>query len=83
VKSSTASKVLIDVEVYGPTGAKVFQRVWDAQSFNPGQMRSFSASWTVPPGQAPGSYTLKIGVFASGWGTLYNWNNNAAAFTVM
>jgi hypothetical protein len=61
----------------------VFQQFWDNQSFSSGQTRSFNVTWSVPASASTGSYTVKIGVFASGWGTLYNWNNNAAAFTVM
>jgi hypothetical protein len=39
-------------------------------------------SWAVPAGALPGTYTVKIGVFSPGWGTLHSWNNGAAQFAV-
>jgi hypothetical protein len=82
VKSSTASKILVDVEVYGPTGVKAFQQFWDAQTFSSNQTRVYNARWSVSLTRLPGTYTLKIGIFSAGWGTLYNWNDNAATFNV-
>jgi len=29
-----------------------------------------------------GPYTVVIGVFSRGWGSLYSWNSNAAGVTV-
>jgi hypothetical protein len=83
VKSATATKALIDVEVYGPTGAKVFQQFWDNQTFISGQTRSFKVTWSVPASASTGSYTVKVGVFSTGWGALHNWNNNAVSMTIM
>jgi hypothetical protein len=60
----------------------VFQQFWDNQSFAANQSRTFTASWSVPLSAGTGTYTLKIGVFSPGWGTLLNWNNGAATFTV-
>ena len=33
----------------------------------PATRRTFTVSWPVPAGQAPGSYTVKIGIFGAGW----------------
>jgi len=77
----TASTALIDVEVYDPTGARVFQQVWDNQPLKAGQTR-FKTTWSVPSTAVAGTYTVKIGVFSPGWGPLQNWNNQAAVFTV-
>jgi len=82
VTSTTASSALVDVEVYDPSGAKVFQKVWDGQSFTAGQTLIFTTRWSVPPMSLAGSYTVKIGVFSTGWGVLYDWNDHAATFTV-
>jgi hypothetical protein len=82
VKSATATKVLVDVEVYDASGNKVFQQFWDNQSFSAAQTRTFTASWSVPSSATPGTYTVKIGVFSPGWGTLYSWNGQAATLTV-
>jgi hypothetical protein len=82
VNSTTATNTLIDLEVYDGAGVKVFQQWWDGQSFAAGQTRTYSTTWSVPGSARTGTYTLKIGVFAPGWGTLYHWNNNAATFSV-
>jgi hypothetical protein len=60
----------------------VFQAFWDKQAFVANQTRTFSTTWSVPASASPGSYTVKIGIFSPGWGTLYNWNNSAAVFSV-
>jgi hypothetical protein len=83
VKSATASSALIDVEVYNASGALVSQRVWDAQAFTAGQTRTFTTTWAVPLTASPGTYTIKVGVFSPGWGTLYSWNNQAGTFGVI
>jgi hypothetical protein len=82
VKSVTASTALIDVEIYNASGVKVFQQFWDSQVFTAGQTRAFNSTWSIKVTVVPGSYTVKIGVFAHGWTTLYSWNNQAAVFTV-
>jgi hypothetical protein len=82
VWSATASNVLVDLEVYNAAGARVFQTSWDQQSIASNQTRTFSTTWSVPATASPGSYTVKIGVFSPGWGTLYDWNNSAATFSV-
>jgi hypothetical protein len=82
VKSSTASTVLVDLEVYNSSGTKVFQQFWDNQSFSAGQTRTFSASWAVPTSTATGSYTIDVGIFSPGWGSLLSWNGAAGGLTV-
>src|SRR5262249_27032572 len=39
-------------------------------------------TWTVPAGQATGSYRVAIGVFSADWTTLYAWVSQAATVTV-
>jgi len=82
VTSNSASRALVDVEVYGPTGARVFQGVVDNQQFSAGQPRTLSVSWDVPSNAAVGTYTVKVGVFKVGWGILFAWGDAAAHFTV-
>jgi hypothetical protein len=60
----------------------VYQQAYDSQSFAAGQTRTYQPSWRVPAGAALGQYTVKIGIFRPGWGTLHHWNNQAATFTV-
>jgi hypothetical protein len=82
VTSAAASTVLIDLEVHGPGGALVAQKYSDNQTFAAGETKSFELNWGTPAGSAPGSYTIAIGVFSPGWGTLRAWNNQAAVFAV-
>ncbi len=82
VSSVTASTVLVDIEVYTAAGAKVVQSYFDQQTFAAGVPRTYTLPWAVPAGQASGAYTVMIGIFTVGWGTLLHWNNAAAQFTV-
>jgi hypothetical protein len=82
VASSPGSTALVDVEVYDPSGTKVFQQAWDNQSFANGQPQTFTATWSVPSMAATGGYIVRIGVFAPGWGPLRYSNPAATAFTV-
>ena len=82
VSSETAIKALIDVEVYTMSGDKVHQEFWDGQSFEAGQTRTFATSWNVPRNAKPGEYVVKVGAFPPGWGSPYNFNGEAAVFTV-
>ena len=82
VKSTTATNAVIDLEVHDASGVKVFQQIWDAQSFIAGQTTSYLAKWTVPVTAQKGAYTVKIGVFSIGWAKLYHWNDSASTLTV-
>jgi hypothetical protein len=82
VKSATATSTLIDVEVYNAAGSRVFQQVWDNQSFTAGQTRTFTASYAVPSNAGTGTYTVMVGEFSPGWGTVYAWNGGAGTFSV-
>ena len=72
----------MDVEIYSPAGAKVHQQFFDNQTFGAGQTRQYTVTWQVPASAIAGTYTVKIGVFQPGWGTLYHWNDKAAQFSV-
>ena len=82
VTSAIARSVVVDLEVYGPTGVKVFQKAWEGQSFAAGQQRSFTASWSAPSNAATGRYVVRVGIFKPGWAGLYHWNASAAQITV-
>jgi hypothetical protein len=82
VTSSTTRSALVDVEVYGP-GGRVHQQFFDGQSFSAGQQRTFAVNWNAPASAPLGAYTVKIGVFATGWSALLHWNDGAAAFSVV
>jgi hypothetical protein len=80
--SATSATALVDVEMYDSTWKKVFQQFWDNQTFSAGQPRTFTATWTPPSTLVPGTYTVMVGIFSTGWGTLYNWNSNATTLTL-
>ena len=82
VKASKNTNALVDLEVYNSAGQLVHQRFWDNQGFRADRGRTFSSSWTVPAKLPPGTYTVKVGVFAPGWVPMFAWNNSAATFTV-
>ncbi|MGH2634317.1 MAG: hypothetical protein ACRDG3_12975, partial [Tepidiformaceae bacterium] len=82
VRSNTAVKALVDVEIYDPNGTKVFQRYYDNRSFAAGSAQSFAQGWRVPSNARKGTYRVMVGIFSPGWGTLYSWNSSAATFTV-
>ena len=44
--------------------------------------RGFRCGWPYPASLAPGTYTVKVGVFSGDWTTLYAWENQAATFAV-
>jgi hypothetical protein len=78
--SSCSTKGLVDFEVYS-SSARAGQVVVDPVQLGTSQ-QTVNAQWLVPPNLATGTYTLKAGVFKSGWGTLYSWNNNVASIRV-
>lgn len=82
VATNIDSRALVDVEIYDPTGTKVYQRYWDNRDFNASQTRNFFFRWKVPANAMKGTYTVKIGIFNPGWAGLLMWNNNAATFQV-
>jgi hypothetical protein len=73
------SNGIVDVEIYNTSSQKVYQQFASGQSFSQNEQRTYMYNWT--PSTA-GTYTVKIGVFSSNWGTLYHWNNGAATITV-
>ena len=82
VKVDRAITAIVDVEVYGPNGQKVFQKYFDNATLAANTQRTFAASWAVPTGAARGTYMVRIGVFSPGWSQLYSWNNAAVPFVV-
>ncbi len=80
--SQTAGTWLIDVEVYDPNGRRVYQQSYDNQRFSAGQVRRYTPSWRAPSTAPTGLYTVKVGVFSAGWGTLYSWDDVAVQFSV-
>lgn len=77
--SGAAAGVLVDPEINNANNQRVFQApALTGQDFGPGTSKTYTVTWT-PPDARP--YTLKIGVFASGWSALLFWADQAATFT--
>ncbi len=82
VKSSVSASALVNVEVYGPSGNKIYQKYWDQRAFSANKARTFSLAWRVPSNSQTGTYTVKVGIFGPRWDGLWSWNNSATTFTV-
>ncbi|MEI7743470.1 MAG: hypothetical protein WCK58_06935 [Chloroflexota bacterium] len=83
VTASRTTSALLDLEIYGPTGRKVSQKWWAAPSFAAGAPRTFLWTWYVSGTRPFGIYTVKLGVFRTGWSGLLVWRNRAAVFKVI
>jgi hypothetical protein len=82
VKSPVTTTALIDLEVYDERGVRVYFQMFENQLLTAGQTRSFMAVQATSVWQAPGTYTVKVGVFSSALDALYSWNENASAYTI-
>lgn len=81
VTSATTTDAIVDIEIYGPNGARVHQ-AFGQLSFTAGQPRTYITSYDVPSSGARGTYMVKVGLFSVGWGVLYDWNDRATTFRV-
>lgn len=82
ITSSAATTALVDIEIFSPSGVKLHTKGFDNEVFAANTQRSFIVNWFVPTNSAPGTYTVKIGIFTPGWVDLVHWNNSAITFTV-
>ncbi len=78
-KEAAAQGILVDVEVYNQQNQRVFQQVYEGQNFGLNEQKSYQSQW-VPNGE--GTYKVKVGVFSSGWGSNYVWNDSADTVVV-
>ena len=53
ITSLAVSAAAVDVEVWSPSGVKIFQHVWDNQAFAAGQTRAFRFGEAMPVTAAP------------------------------
>jgi hypothetical protein len=74
------SGIVVDLEVYNATNAKVAQAVHSGEAFDAGTARRFT--WTWPGSKTPGIYTVRVGVFNADWSTLHKWEPAAAEIQV-
>jgi hypothetical protein len=76
------SIVIMDLEIYDPSGRKVDQLASQNMYFAAGQ-HQISRSWKVPHGLSPGTYTVAVGVFSGDWKSTLHWVNPASSFDVL
>ncbi len=81
VATTPSVYALVDLEVYSAAGARVLQTYQSAILRVDSSNKSY-VPWTLPAGLTPGTYTVKVGIFSPGWGTVWAWNPNAAMFIV-
>ncbi|MGI5841175.1 MAG: glycoside hydrolase family 113 [Patescibacteria group bacterium] len=74
------SSVIVDIEIYDSSGNKVFQRYLENKDLNSAQVSTFNVDWNP---SNPGDYQLKLGIFASGWSSLYHWQDDLLNFRVL
>ena len=80
--NSNQQNVLVDFQIYNAAGMMIAQ-TWQSPVTLPAKsQQTVSAPWNIPPGLAPGTYTLKIGIFGPNWAPLYAWDNGSATFIV-
>jgi len=69
---------VVDLEIYDSSGTRVYQKFFDHQNLEANRSYSYSTLWQP---SAQNNYRLKIGVFASNWQQLLEWNDNALDLT--
>ncbi len=72
---------LVDFEVYNAAGTRVWQGWRSPVAFTANEPQTFTQAWPITVTQAPGIYTLKMGLFTSSWQG-QQWNNGVATFAV-
>jgi hypothetical protein len=82
VVADGSGHVLVDIEVYDPSGVKVAQWVYPDQELRANRGATYTTTWQIPPDAQHGIYTIKLGVFTPGWSKLIHWNAGTAVVAV-
>ena len=77
---SSVSGGILDVEVFNASNQRVLQQFFSNQNFVSGQTDRQSISWTP---SSVGTYTVKVGVFATNWSSMLSWDNSALQVSVV
>src|SRR5207237_198923 len=76
------SGAIVNFEIYDASNTRIYQTSRLNISFTGSQSRLFTATWSVPLGQATGTYRLKVAVYGKHWQPLYAWTAAQNTFTV-
>jgi hypothetical protein len=82
VVAAANGTVLVDVQLFGPSGVEVADWSHDNVALTAGNPWSATDHWAVGSSPAAGGYTVKIAVEPAGGGAPLDLNSSAAAFTV-
>jgi hypothetical protein len=82
ITSNQDKTVLVDIEVIDPTGATVFQQIFDDTALTAGVPMEFPLSWNIPATVHNGTYIIAMGVFGQGWDGMLDWLGPVGQFSV-
>jgi hypothetical protein len=83
VAAAAASGMVVDLELDNASGTNLTKIQTPGVGFAAGAPLTLTpATYTIPAGTPAGVYTLKLGIFTSGYASLPYWSNSAATFTV-
>jgi D-alanyl-D-alanine carboxypeptidase len=74
-----ARNTQLEMEIWDADNKAVFKQQKLNESFDAGQAKSFTFTWTPT---RPGTYWVNIGTYGPKWAVSYAWNEHAAAITV-
>ena len=80
--STEPTTVLVDVQLFGPTGSLVTHWAHDNVALTAGNAQSFTDHWSAGSSPIAGTYTVKIAIEPAGGGSQLDFNSSAARFTV-
>lgn len=83
VAASDHDRATADLEIFDPTGTKVFQDAWEGEWFRTRTEQTYTTTWDVPDDAIPGEYFVKAGVFDVGWTRLESWTDDAGDLTIV
>jgi len=82
IKPSANVNVLVSIEIFDPNGKRVSQTVTDNVALKANTTKSFTARWRPGFTSPRGTYTVKVGIYRPGWGSMYTWYDSATTFSV-
>lgn len=71
---NSTNNLIVDLEIYNSSNAKVFQKFYEGQNFSQNQTRNYSEQFTP---NSSGTYKIFIGIFGPGWSPNHLWKEQA------